>query len=44
MIRVERVTEVLPLDFDALLAEAHAEGFGMLDVLADDRGCSKEPV
>lgn len=34
MIRPERVIDALPADFDALHAEAHAEGFGMLDTLA----------
>jgi GNAT superfamily N-acetyltransferase len=36
MIRLERIVDALPADFDALRAAARAEGFGMLDVLAAD--------
>src|SRR5438046_5851601 len=34
--RLEPVTDDLPLGFDAMRAEAHAEGYGMLDTLAAD--------
>ena len=36
MIRIERVSDTLPAGFAAMRAEARAEGFGMLDVLAAD--------
>jgi GNAT superfamily N-acetyltransferase len=34
MIRLEQVVDALPAGFEALRAEARAEGFGMLDTLA----------
>jgi hypothetical protein len=34
--RIARIDTDLPDDFDALRAEAHAAGFGMLDRLARD--------
>jgi GNAT superfamily N-acetyltransferase len=41
MTRFEQVLHSLPPDFDALRSEAHAEGFGMLDVLAADWNAGK---
>jgi len=39
--RLEPVTDDLPLGFDAMRAEAHAEGYGMLDTLAADWAAGK---
>ncbi len=39
--RLERVTDDLPAGLDAMRAEAHAEGYGMLDTLAADWATSK---
>jgi GNAT superfamily N-acetyltransferase len=41
MIRLEQVIAALPADFAAMHAEARAEGFGMLDVLAAEWASGK---
>ncbi len=44
MIRLERVIDALPADFEAMRAEARAEGFGMLDTLAAEWSSGAMPL